>query len=90
LHLAFEGLGARQAGSDAFVDNHASNRVSQAMGYEPNGFDWDTRRGDAAEIKRWKLTREQWTTGRRDDIELIGVAECLPVLGIRDPGDHRA
>ncbi|OZM74994.1 GNAT family N-acetyltransferase [Amycolatopsis antarctica] len=82
LHLAFEGLGARQAGSDAFVDNHASNRVSQALGYRPNGFDWDTRRGEAAEIQRWRLTREQWSARRSDDIELSGVAECLPVLGI--------
>ncbi len=29
-----------------------------------------------------------WSTGRRDDIELIGVAECLPVLGIRDLRDR--
>ncbi|MGI8613957.1 MAG: GNAT family N-acetyltransferase [Nocardioidaceae bacterium] len=82
LHLAFEGLAARQANSDAFIDNHASNRVSQALGYQPNGVDWATRRGDAAEIKRWMLTREQWSPGRRGDIELIGVTKCLPVLGI--------
>ena len=88
LHLAFEGLGAREAASDAFVDNHVSIRVSQALGYQPNGIDWATRRGDAAELNRWRLTREQWSMGRRDDIELVGVAECLPVLGIRDPRDH--
>ncbi len=85
LHLAFDGLGAQEAGSDAFVDNLASNRVSEALGYQPNGVDWDTRRGDPAEIKRWRLTRGAWSTTRRDDIELVGVAECLPVLGIRDP-----
>jgi len=50
--------------------------------------DWSTRRGDAAEINRWRLTRDTWSTGRRDDIELIGVAECLPVLGIPDLHDH--
>ncbi len=88
LHLAFAGLGARQADSGAFFDNHASNRVSQALGYQPNGVDWATRRGDAAEINRWRLTREQWSMRRRDDIELVGVAECLPVLGIRDPRDR--
>jgi RimJ/RimL family protein N-acetyltransferase len=87
LHLAFAGLGARQANSDAFLDNHASNRVSEALGYQPNGLDWATRRGDAAELERWRLTREQWSTGRRDDIELIGVTECLPVLGIHDAPD---
>lgn len=81
-HLAFEGLGARQAVSDAFFDNHASNRVSQAVGYLPNGLDWATRRGEAAELNRWLLTREEWSKRRRDDIELVGVAECLPVLGI--------
>ncbi|HWD81567.1 MAG TPA: GNAT family protein [Kribbella sp.] len=82
LHLAFDGLGAREAESDAFVDNHASNRVSQALGYEPNGTTWDTRRGEAAPIQRWRLTRETWLRTRRDDIELSGVAECLPVLGL--------
>src|SRR5690242_18108591 len=85
LHLAFAGLGARQADSGAFFDNHASNRVSQALGYQPNGVDWATRHGDAAEINRWRLTREQWSMRRRADIELVGVAECLPVLGIPRP-----
>ncbi|GAA1073706.1 GNAT family N-acetyltransferase [Nocardiopsis composta] len=86
LHLAFDGLGARQANSAAFADNHASNGVSQALGYRPNGTDWDARRGEAAEMNRWKLTREHWLTTRRSDIELVGVAECLPVLGIQGAG----
>jgi RimJ/RimL family protein N-acetyltransferase len=84
LHLAFEGIGAREAGSDAFVDNHASNRVSEAVGYERNGIDWATRRGEPAELTRWRLTRERWARNRRDDIELVGVPECLPVLGITE------
>jgi RimJ/RimL family protein N-acetyltransferase len=82
LHLAFDGLGAREANSDAFVDNHASNHVSQALGYVPNGVSWDTRRGEPGEIRCWRLTREQWIERRRDDIELVAVADCLPVLGI--------
>ncbi|WP_344922092.1 GNAT family protein [Streptosporangium oxazolinicum] len=88
LHLAFEGLGAREADSVAYVDNHASNRVSEALGYMPNGVSRSTRRGEAAEEKRWRLTRERWLKGKRDDIELVGVADCLPVLGIRSPRDH--
>jgi RimJ/RimL family protein N-acetyltransferase len=88
LHLAFEGLGAREAWSDAFVDNHASNRISRSLGYQPNGADWATRRGEPAELHRWRLTRQQWSAQRRDDIELVGVAACLPVLRIRgnEPG----
>lgn len=82
LHLAFDGFGAREAESDAFHDNIASNRVSEALGYEPNGVTWDTRRGEAAALNRWRLTRERWATTRRDDIDLTGVDECLPVLGI--------
>ncbi|WP_033290730.1 GNAT family N-acetyltransferase [Amycolatopsis jejuensis] len=82
LHLAFEGLGARLAASDAFADNHASNHVSESLGYRPNGVDWATHRGSPAELRRWLLTREDWTTRRRRDITLSGVAECLPVLGI--------
>ncbi|MFI6316494.1 GNAT family N-acetyltransferase [Nonomuraea sp. NPDC050556] len=82
LHLAFEGFGAREAESDAFHDNVASNRVSEALGYEPNGVTWDTRRGEAAPLNRWRLTRERWAKTRRGDIDLVGVAECRPVLGI--------
>ncbi len=37
LHLAFRGLDAREAASEAFTDNEASNAVSKALGYEPNG-----------------------------------------------------
>lgn len=90
LHLAFDGLEAQAAASDAFVDNHASNRVSEALGYQRNGTDWATRRGEAAELYRWRLTREQWSRGRREDIDLVGVAECRPVLGLLNPGVHRA
>jgi RimJ/RimL family protein N-acetyltransferase len=82
LHLAFEGLGAREASSEAFADNHASNRVSEALGYTRNGTTWATRRGQAAEVLRWRLTRDAWAPRRRTDIELSGVQECRPVLGL--------
>jgi len=88
LHLAFEGLGARQATTEAFVDNRASNGVSQAVGYLPNGVNWATRRGEAAELNRWLLTRQRWSERRRDDIALAGVGECLPVLGIHGQPDR--
>lgn len=37
LHLAFDGLDAREASSEAFADNEASNAVSRSLGYEPTG-----------------------------------------------------
>jgi RimJ/RimL family protein N-acetyltransferase len=82
LHLAFDGFGAREATSDAFTDNHASNRVSEALGYQRNGTSWATRRGEPAELRCWRLTRDDWAPRRRTDIELSGVKECVPVLGL--------
>ncbi|MDR6319400.1 GNAT family N-acetyltransferase [Actinoplanes couchii] len=82
LHLAFAGLDAREAGSDAFTDNEPSNHISRALGYEPNGTDWDTRRGQPALIQQWRLTRENWEKNRRDDITLSGVPQCREVLAL--------
>jgi RimJ/RimL family protein N-acetyltransferase len=89
LHLAFAGLGAREASSEAFTDNDASNGVSRTLDYEPNGTTWATRRGDPAQLAVWKLTRKRWEQNRRDDIQLTGVEACLPVLGLGSPGSSR-
>ena len=80
LHLAFAGLDAREAGSDAFIDNIGSNRVSEALGYARNGVEWDIRRGEPGLLQRWRLTREAWEAGRRDDIELSGVEDFVALL----------
>lgn len=66
LRLAFARLAAREA----VADNHASNRVSRALGYEPNGTGWDTRRGEAALPTRWKLTGDRWETTRAASADL--------------------
>lgn len=83
LHLAFAGFDAREATSEAFVDNRASNRVSEVLGYTRNGTSWATRRGEPARLQGWLMTREAWQSRRRDDIELSGVEECRPVLNAR-------
>lgn len=80
LHLAFDGLGAKEASSDAFVDNHGSNTISRDLGYEPNGSDWATRQGEPAPLNRWRLTRDAWERRRRDDIRLHNVAACRALL----------
>ncbi len=76
LHLAFNGLRAKEAGSDAFVDNHASNAISQGLGYEPNGSEWATRQGKPALLNRWRLTRDSWERHRRDDIQIHNIEAC--------------
>jgi RimJ/RimL family protein N-acetyltransferase len=80
LQLAFDGLGAKEAASDAFVDNHGSNTISRDLGYEPNGSDWATRRGEPALLNRWRLTRTAWQQHRRDDIHLHNVEACRTLL----------
>jgi hypothetical protein len=57
-----------------------SNKVSEALGYERNGVDWDIRRGEPGRIQRWRLTRSAWETRRRNDIELTGVEDFLALL----------
>jgi RimJ/RimL family protein N-acetyltransferase len=81
LHLAFVGLGARVATSSAFADNLASLRVSEKLGYEPNGEDEVAPRGVARRHLHRRLTRERWQVGRRDDIALHGLEPCLALLG---------
>ncbi|GAA3116162.1 RimJ/RimL family protein N-acetyltransferase [Kribbella aluminosa] len=80
LHLAFEGLGAKEASSDAFVDNLGSNAISRSLGYAPDGFDWATRRGEPALLNRWRLNRQTWEQHRRSDIELHNVDACHALL----------
>ena len=80
LHLAFDGLGAMEAGSDAFVDNHASNAISRDLGYEPNGSEWASRQGEPALLNRWRLTKGNWEQRRRDDIQLHNIEACRMFL----------
>ena len=57
LHLAFEGFGAIEAHSASFEDNPASEAVSRANGYEPNGSASFAREGDPVRTRNWLLTR---------------------------------
>ena len=81
LHLAFEGLGAAEAHSEAAVDNAGSNRVSERLGYERNGTAWATHQGQPVLGQRWLLRRETWALQRRDDIAMSGVEGCRAALG---------
>ena len=82
LHVVFAGLDAREAVSDAFLDNVGSNRVSAAMGYQPNGTTLATRRGEPAVLQRWRIAADEWEIRRRDDIHISGVDSCRRLLGI--------
>lgn len=85
LHLAFDGLGAEQATTGAFEDNHASLAVTRALGYRPDGEVWRSRRGQRVRECRFRMSRADWLRHRRTDIELVGLAACREMFGL-SPG----
>ena len=82
LHLSFVGLGAHSAFTSAWHDNARSQGVTKALGYEPNGWDTQMRRGVPDRMLHYVLTRERWQERRRDDITIEGLEPCLPLFGV--------
>jgi len=72
LALLFDGLGAREATSGAFVDNPASSAVSRKVGYADNGVVTVAREGEAVAHRNYLMTRERWLEVRERNIELLG------------------
>lgn len=84
LALAFEGLGATMAFTEAFEDNPASMGVTRALGYRDNGFDVEHPRGTSAVIRRYVLDRHDWEANRSVEVSIEGVVPCLRLLGATD------
>lgn len=80
LHLAFEGLGADYATTEAFEDNPASLAVTRKLGYAEDGIAVHSRRGKLAVMRRFRLHRSDWKP--RTDITLHGLPACLPLFGL--------
>jgi RimJ/RimL family protein N-acetyltransferase len=87
LHLAFAGLSAVEAYTDAFDDNPASLGVTRALGYEPNGAHLYDREGKPVRVLAFTLSRATWEAQRRADIEIVGLDACLPLLGAESDND---
>jgi RimJ/RimL family protein N-acetyltransferase len=82
LHLAFAGLGAAQAASTAFADNHASLAVSARLGYRPNGTHRRSASGVLRVDQRSLLTREDWERNRVVEVAVSDLEPCLPMFGV--------
>lgn len=80
LMFAFDHLGAKTARSGAFLDNAASRRVSEKVGYRADGTETWIRRGAAATQNRLRLDAEDL---RRPDwsLSVSGLDACRPLLG---------
>lgn len=84
LHLAFAGLGAREALSQAFDDNAASLAVSRKLGYEHDGLKRRSVNGVLRTDVRLRITREVWEKRRTVPVEVHGLGPCLPDLGLSE------
>ena len=80
LHLAFAGLGARYAVTDAFEDNHASLAVTRKLGYREDGMAVHDRQGKPVVTRHFRLTREDWTES--PGFEIHNLDACLPLFGL--------
>ncbi|OBI81544.1 acetyl-/succinyl-CoA transferase [Mycobacterium asiaticum] len=82
LHFAFTELGAQVATSQSFTDNPASIAVSRRLGYQDDGVDRMAREGAVAEMRRFRLTREDWERHRAIEVHVDGFERCRPLFGL--------
>lgn len=76
------------ARSGVFGDNVASLRVSEKLGYVPDGTEVHTPRGVAATMTRLLLARSDWEdqSPRWPAVEIEGLDACLPHVRTADGG----
>lgn len=81
LALAFDGLGAQVATTEAFLDNPASAGVSRALGYLANGVGSIAPEGVACPTERFRMTREDWQARARPPVIIAGLEACRDMFG---------
>jgi len=82
LHLAFAGLDATDAVSAAFADNAPSLRVSEKLGYQPDGIERLAAQGRVTTTQRLRLTRARWEAVARVPVGVTGLDRCRPLFGL--------
>lgn len=83
LHLAFAGLTAQSAVSEAMTDNPASVAISRKLGYQANGLDRVRVRDALGYSQRFAVDRERWQQCRTTLVEIDGLTPCLPQFGLQ-------
>lgn len=81
LELAFVGLGADIATTEAMEGNESSQGVTRALGYEPNGVSRVVVEGKARTQLHFRLERERWLARRPFEAEIEGLDGCLDLFG---------
>jgi len=81
LAFAFDGLGARLATTEAFLDNGPSNGVSRSLGYEPAGSGSLAPEGVARETQKFQMTVDGWRARPRSQVTIEGLDGCREMFG---------
>lgn len=81
LALAFEGLGAIAAETEAFFDNHASAGVSRALGYRENGIGTLSPQGEPRPTQRFRMSIDDWRARPRPAVAIEGLEACRALFG---------
>jgi RimJ/RimL family protein N-acetyltransferase len=91
LALAFDGLGAEVAETEAWADNAASIGVSRSLGYEPNGTTRHVRIGGpgnpdpagpvSGDMPRLRLDGDGWRSRPRTPVDIAGLDHCRAWFG---------
>lgn len=82
LHLGFAELGGSVAVTGAYAFNRGSIRVSEKLGYEPNGVRHDVVRGRPERAVLFRLTRASWYAGNRLPVQVDGLDACRTLFGL--------
>ena len=82
LSFGFQTLQAELAISGAFSTNLGSIRVSEKIGYLPNGVRRDKARDRAVEALLFRLPRERWETMGTIEVEIEGFEGCERLFGL--------
>ncbi|HEX2627050.1 MAG TPA: GNAT family protein [Candidatus Limnocylindrales bacterium] len=82
LGLAFDHLGARFAETSAFLDNHASTKVSIGVGYEKNGFGELAPHGIPRATQNFRMSLDGWRSRPRPEILVEGLDGCRAMFGL--------
>lgn len=89
LRFAFEGLGASAACSAALEGNEASRRISEKLGYRPNGTGVVAPRGHPVRQDRYLLTREEFKADRWP-VQIEHLEECRAMFGLPPTTEARS
>ncbi len=81
LALAFDGLGAEVALSEAFLDNRSSAGVSRSLGYASNGFGRLAPEGLARDTERFRMTLDEWRSRPRPPVAIEGLETSRDLFG---------